>query len=128
MSMIDMALIFEMLMYAFIYVWLNFILIFIMHFLMPQNILETYFKEPYFKLSEIAAFSGFPFGYIRTVMFMRVLGFPTSGKKRGVEKAHEIAPAWFCKSSKYIIMSFCISFVLFLLIIGVSGLHMMLYE
>jgi hypothetical protein len=50
---------------------------------MPKNILETYFKEPYFKLSEITAFSGFPFYYIRTLMFMRIFGFSFKwGKKR----------------------------------------------
>ena len=30
------------------------LLTFIMHFLMPRNVLKTYFKEPYFKLGEIA--------------------------------------------------------------------------
>jgi len=118
---------FEMLMYTFLGVLLSFLLIFIMHFLIPRNILETYFKEPYFRQSEVTTFSGFPFGYIRTVMFMRILGFPASGKKRGVEKAYEIAPVWFCKLSKYIVIFFLISFVSFSLVIGISGLHMMLY-
>ena len=126
--MIDMALIFEILLYAFLWLWLNFLLIFIMHFLMPQNILETYFKEPYFKSSEIMAFIGFPLGYMRTLMFMRVLGFPSSGKKRGVENAHKIAPVWFCILSKYIIISFMISYSLFLFILVISGFHMILNE
>ncbi len=95
---------------------------------MPKNILETYFKEPYFKLSEITAFSGFPFYYIRTLMFMRILGFPSSGEKRGVEKAYETVPVWFCKLSKYIVISFLISFSLFVLLIVISGFHMMLNE
>ncbi len=128
MSVISMALIFEFLLYTFLWVWLNFVLIFIIHFLMPKNILETYFKEPYFKLSEITAFSGFPFYYIRTLMFMRILGFPSSGGKRGVEKAYETVPVWFCKLSKYIVISFLISFSLFVLLIVISGFHMMLNE
>ena len=125
MPMIDMALMFEILLFSFSWLWLNFLLIFIMHFLMPRNVLETYFKEPYFKSSEMAAFSGVPFGYVRTLMFMRILGFPSSGKKRGVENAHEIAPLWFCWFSKYTVISFLLSFSLFLLILVIVGIHMM---
>lgn len=122
--MIDMALLFEILLYTFSWLLLNLVLIFIMHFLMPKNVLETYFKEPYFNSSEIIFFSGFPYGYIRTAMFMRALGFPSSGKRRGVESAHKIAPVWFCILSKYIVISFLVSFSLFLLVIAISGIDM----
>jgi hypothetical protein len=65
------------------------VLIFIMHILMPKKVLETYFKEPYFRPAEITMFTGFPFGYMRTAMFMRALAFPASGKRRGVENAYK---------------------------------------
>ena len=125
--MIDIANLFDFLLFAFFWIWLNFLFIFIMHYLMPSNILEAYFKEPYFKTSEIAAFSGFPLGYIRTIMFMRILGFPSSGQKRNIQDAYRIAPPWICKLSKIILISFVISFSLFLIVIGIMGLHMVLY-
>ncbi len=62
---------------------LSLVLIVIMHILMPKRVLKTYFKEPYFSLGEIAMFTGFPFGYMRTTMFMMALAFPAKGKRRG---------------------------------------------
>ncbi len=69
---------------------LNILLILIMHILMPRKVLETYFKEPYFGPTEITMLTGPPFAYIRTVMFMMILGFPASGKKRGGEDAYKL--------------------------------------
>lgn len=124
--MINMTLTFELMMYSVLCLWLNFILVFIIHFVMPKRVLETYFKEPYFKSFEIRVFSGFPYAYIRTVMFMRLLGFPSSGKKRGLEKAYKTESIWLCKLSKYAIISFWISFSLFALSMTISGVHMAL--
>ncbi len=125
MQIINMALLFEFMMFSFVWIFLNFGLIFIIHFLIPKRVLKTYFKEPYFKLSETTALSGFPFGYIRTLMFMRILGFPSSGKRRGLENLCDIAPVWLCSLSKYVIISFITSFSLFLLIIAIGGFQMM---
>jgi len=85
---------------------LSLVFIFIMHILMPKKVLKTYFKEPYFSVTEITMFTGFPFGYMRTTMFMRALGFPASGKRRGIENAYKLAPVWYCKVSKYFIIFF----------------------
>ena len=104
------------------------LLTFIMRFLMPRNVLKTYFKEPYFKLGEIAMLTGFPFGYIRTSMFMGVLGFPASGKKRGMENAYKLAPVWYCTLSKYITVFFVVGFSLFILITVILSVYMLLYE
>jgi len=83
---------------------LDLVFVLIMHFLMPQKVLEIYFKEPHFNAGEIALFTGFPFAYMRTSLFMRALGFPASGKKRGLENAYQLAPVWYCKASKYSII------------------------
>ncbi len=88
---------------AFLGGMLSLLFIFIMHILMPKNVLKTYFKEPHFSATEITMFTGFPFGYMRTAMFMRALAFPASGKKRGVTHAYKLAPVWYCKASKYFI-------------------------
>lgn len=82
------------------------IFIFVIHFLVPRNLLRKYFKEPYFSPAETEFFSGFPFGYIRTVMFMRLVGFPKSGKKRGLTEAYRLAPPWFRLTSKVVLVLF----------------------
>ncbi len=104
------------------------VFIFIMHILMPKIVLETYFKEPYFGPGEIEMFTGFPFGYMRTAMFMRALGFPASGKKRGVEKAYKIAPLWYCKMSKYFILFFMPLMALLILLIVVVFIRFELWK
>ena len=95
---------------------LGLVLIFIMHILMPKKVLETYFKEPHFSITEITMFTGIPFGYMRTAMFMRALAFPSSGKRRGVENAYKLAPVWYCKVSKYFIVFFIPLMVLIILL------------
>jgi hypothetical protein len=99
---------------------LGLVFILIMHFLMPKKVLKTYFKEPHFNAGEIEMFTGFPFAHMRTAMFMRVLGFPASGKRRGVEKAYQLAPVWYCKVSKYFIYFFVPNMTL-LVISGLVG-------
>ena len=49
-----------------------FIAILVMHFLMPKQVLENYFKPPYFKPAECAMFSGIPFGFIRKLNQIKV--------------------------------------------------------
>lgn len=82
--------------------------IFVMHVLVPKRLLQAYFKEPYFSPAEIEFFTGFPFGYMRTVMFMRLAGFPKSGKKRGLTEAYKLTPLWFQTASKIILTAFLI--------------------
>ncbi len=93
---------------------------FIMHILMPKKVLKTYFKEPHFSVTEISMFTGIPFGYMRTAMFMKALGFPASGKRRGIENAYKLAPVWYCKASKYFIIFFVPNLAL-LVLLGVIG-------
>ena len=99
---------------------LSLVFVFIMHILMPKKVLETYFKEPHFSITEITMFTGIPFGYMRTTMFMRALAFPSSGKKRGVENAYKLAPVWYCKISKYFII-FIIPLAVLLMLLTVIG-------
>ena len=89
--------------------------VFAVHFFVPKKLLEEYFRPPYFREGEVLAFTGFPLGYIRTVMFMRLAAYPESGKKRGLTRAYELAPIWFRRVSKLIvnaIVSFSIPMVL----------------
>jgi len=106
----------------------NLLLIFVMHVLMPRKVLETYFKEPHFSSTEITMFTGFPLGYMRTAMFMRALSFPDSGKRRGIEDAYKLAPVWYCKVSKYLVVFFIINFSILILSGGIGYIYMLLYE
>ena len=65
------------------------------HILMPKKLLQKYFKEPYFLRWELNKFSVFPFFIFRTVMFMRILAQPSSGKKRGMTEAYKMVQPWF---------------------------------
>ncbi len=102
---------------------LSLVFVFIMHILMPKKVLETYFKEPHFSITEITMFTGIPFGYMRTAMFMRALAFPSSGKRRGVENAYKLAPVWYCKASKYFIIIYVPLMALMVLLSVVIYIH-----
>ncbi|SDU32491.1 hypothetical protein [Halopseudomonas salegens] len=90
----------------FVAAMLCFVVIFVIHFFVPKVLIATYFKEPYFSPKEIEFFTGFPFGYIRTVMFMRVVGWPSSGKKRGLTQAYKLSPSWFRRTSIIFVLIF----------------------
>lgn len=69
------------------------------HPFVPKVMLSSYFKEPYFSTTEVQIFTGFPFAYIRTSMFMCLAAFPSTGKKRGLVEAHKLSPLWFRRLS-----------------------------
>ncbi len=109
-------------------VMLSLVFVFIMHILMPKKILENYFKEPHFSITEITMFTGIPFGYMRTATFMRALAFPASGKRRGVENAYKLAPVWYCKVSKYFIIFFVPLMALILLFTAIGFIRFELWK
>ena len=68
----------------------------IMHFLMPQAVLDRYWKEPYFRPFELMLFSGWSFfAPMRTMMFMWTFMFPRLGKRRGIIEPHRLVPRWY---------------------------------
>jgi hypothetical protein len=84
-------------------VWGWLVSIFVLHFFVPKVLLSTYFKEPYFSPAEIVFFTGLPFAYMRTAMFIRLAGWPNSGKKRGITESEKLTPSWFRHISKILI-------------------------
>lgn len=80
-------------------------LILVMHFLMPNKVLLTYFKPPYFRIAECALFTGIPYSPIRTVMFMTVIAFPYMGKKRQLTEVWHLVPSWYRVTSKLLIIT-----------------------
>lgn len=113
--------IFPVVMWLILAAWGIFVIILIMHFLMPSAVLEKYFKPPYFKETECSLFSGFPYAPIRTVMFMAVFAFPRRGEKRKLTEAHLLAPRWYKAASKLILIS------LMLIVIAIPTLSFGLY-
>lgn len=98
------------------------VIVFAVHFFVPKNMLSTYFKEPYFSPAEIEFFTGFPFAYMRTVMFMRLVGWPNSGQKRGLTDASRLAPHWFRRVSKVVIWMLLITFPLMMVLIVLQSI------
>lgn len=73
-----------------------FIAIIFMHFLMPKNILDKYFKPPpYFREAECKLFTGIPYAPMRTIMLMAVIAFPSRGKKRKMVNVYKLSPGWY---------------------------------
>lgn len=75
-----------------------------MHFLMPKDVLEKYFRPPYFRSFECALFSGLPYAPMRTIMFMRVIAYPSSGARRGLTEVHLLVPQWYRVASKAVVI------------------------
>ena len=124
--MIDMHTLFIVFMSVLLSVWGVFFLIIVMHFLMPKTVLDNYFKPPYFKLGECNLFTGFPYAPMRTIMLMRVLGFPHSGEKRGLTEAYKLVPPWYQFASKLVISSIFIIAVLLIIILLIFSVDLLL--
>jgi hypothetical protein len=90
--------------------WL--VVMFVMHFFIPKKLVDACFKEPHFSRSELTIFSTFPFNYFRDIMFMRLAGWPQSGRKRGLTDAYTLAPRWFQVISRLLIRFLIVNFSL----------------
>jgi hypothetical protein len=82
---------------------------FFIRFFVPKAMEETCFREPFFSPAEIAIYSAFPFTYFKPFIFMRLAGFPQSGKKRGLTEAYKLTPLWFRQFSRAFIWVFLLS-------------------
>lgn len=87
------------------------VLILAIHFIVPKSLIKSYFRPPFFREGEVSTLTGFPFGYIRTVMFLRIVGFPRSGRTRGLENAYKLSPLWFRMFSKITLIAFVLTSV-----------------
>ena len=93
--------------------FISFPVVFIMYLLMPKEVLNKYFKPPYFSETEVAFFTGLPFFMMRTAMFMTAFAFPEKVKKRGLSEAYLIVPVWYRRISKFCTVSVIASAVIF---------------
>ena len=96
-------------------------LVVVMHYFLPQTVLTRYFKQPHFKAFELVFLTGFPFAFMRTVMFMGVIARPSLGQKRDLTLVYQLV------SKCYRVIS--IFFVLYVLIYVVvsTGLILLVF-
>lgn len=72
------------------------IFIVVMHFFMPQAVLDRYWREPHFRPFELMPFSGWSlFAPYWTIMFMWTFMFPRIGWRRGILEPHRLVPRWY---------------------------------
>ncbi|EGQ9176984.1 TPA: hypothetical protein RG682_001433 [Vibrio alginolyticus] len=86
---------FYTLMTGVIIIFLQTIFIGVMHFLMPKEIVRNYFKKPYFNEFELSLFTGWPYAFFRTLMFVRLIVQPSSGEKRKLPNISREVPKWY---------------------------------
>ncbi|MCE9844037.1 hypothetical protein NB557_21280 [Vibrio alginolyticus] len=86
---------FYTLMTGVVIIFLQTIFIGVMHFLMPKKIVGNYFKKPYFNEFELSLFTGWPYAFFRTLMFVRLIVQPSSGKKRKLPNISREVPKWY---------------------------------
>ncbi|UFN71717.1 hypothetical protein LN249_23100 [Vibrio alginolyticus] len=86
---------FYTLMTGVVIIFLQTIFIGVMHFLMPKKIVGNYFKKPYFNEFELSLFTGWPYAFFRTLMFVRLIVQPSSGKKRKLPNISGEVPKWY---------------------------------
>jgi hypothetical protein len=61
----------------------------------PKELLNKYFKEPHFTITETIMMKEFPGFLLRTGIFGWLLLFPRLDKKRKIKNIHEYIPQWY---------------------------------
>jgi len=64
----------------------------------PKVLLEKYFKEPHFTLTETVMMKSFPGFLLRTGIFGWLLLFPSLDKKRNIRDISDYMPKWYAVS------------------------------
>lgn len=94
----------------------------IIHWGVPSGLLGKYFREPYFNKNELILLKSLPLAFYRTMAFSRAIVFPSSMKKRRMQKVREEAPRWYVNLNVAYVYWFVLhsSLVVFLLV-GLGG-------
>ncbi|MCF7478506.1 hypothetical protein L3V32_17610 [Vibrio sp. J2-4] len=94
----------------------------IMHILMPKKIVNSYFTEPYFNTFELALFTGWPYAFFRTLMFVRLIVQPSSGKKRKLPDISKEVPRWYRSLSLLLIGIIIINSSMLIVVFSSAGI------
>ena len=77
-------------------------MVLIMHVLMPRGVLERYWKEPYFRPTELALLTRTVYAPMRTVMLITAIAFPGLGRKRNITDADAHVPHWYRRAAQWV--------------------------
>lgn len=94
----------------------------ILHFLVPETLLEKYFRPPHFGEFERHLFTGIPYAPMRTIMFMWVIVYPRVGRKRKLTEMYKDAPRWFRSASKIGIYGVYVAGVGSMVVLAILGI------
>ena len=82
----------------------------VLSFLTPKKLLEKYFKEPHFTLTETVLMAQFPGFLLRTGIFGWLLLFPALDKKRNIKNVGDEIPRWYSVSLKVFMVGAIVTF------------------
>lgn len=85
----------------------------LMYPLTPKEVMNKYFRPPYFSEAFVEFYSGFPIVLYRGIMFMRLAAYPSSGKKRNLTEVYKELPVWYRNVSKVLLIGLFFSAAIF---------------
>jgi len=85
----------------------------------PKKLLEKYFKEPYFSLTETILMAQFPGFLIRTGIFGWVILLPSLDKKRNIRGIIHDMPLWYRIALNILIVGAMVSGFLIFFLMGI---------
>jgi len=84
----------------------------------PKALLEKYFKEPHFSLTETIMMAQFPGFLIRTGIFAWLSLRPSLDKKRRIKNIDHYIPLWYALSLKVFMIGVLLTLFLFVFLMG----------
>ena len=70
----------------------------------PKSLMEKYFKEPHFTLTETYMMRGWPGFLLRTGIFGWLLLIPSVDKKRNIKEVRKYMPLWYAIGLRILII------------------------
>ena len=70
----------------------------------PKSLLDKYFKEPHFTLTETYMMRGWPGFLLRTGIFGWLLLIPSLDKKRNIKEVRKYMPLWYAVALRIFII------------------------
>ena len=85
----------------------------------PKSLLDRYFKQPHFTLTETYMMREFPGFLIRTSIWGWLLLIPSVDRKRGIKNIRSYMPLWYAIGLRVLTLGVTMTGVIFLGLMGV---------
>lgn len=85
----------------------------------PKPLLEKYFKEPHFTLTETVLMAQFPGFLIRTGIFAWLTLIPSLDRKRNIKDIKDYIPYWYSLALKIFMIGVVLTMCLFFSLMGI---------